>query len=188
MTRIIAGEFRGRRLSVPADTTRPTSDRVREAVFSMLGARVDIEGFRVVDLYAGTGALGLEAVSRGAASAVLVEADRKAAKVVRDNIATCRAGGRARVVDRTVESFLSAAAGPFDLAFIDPPYDVTTAAVDAVLTSLVPALSDGAWVLVERGARTAPISWPDGVDEVSSKKYGDSIVHLGVRASDFSDR
>ncbi|GAC79799.1 16S rRNA (guanine966-N2)-methyltransferase [Gordonia malaquae] len=181
MTRIIAGEFRGRRLSVPADTTRPTSDRVREAVFSMLGARLDLDGLRVADLYAGTGALGLEAVSRGAASAVLVEADRRAAKIVRDNIATCRAGGRARVVDRTVESFLSAAAGPFDLVFLDPPYDVTTADVDAVLALLLPALADDAWVLVERGARTDLITWPDGLDEVSTKKYGDSVVHLAAR-------
>ncbi|GEE02391.1 methyltransferase [Gordonia spumicola] len=180
MTRIIAGEFRGRRLGVPADTTRPTSDRVREAVFSMLGARLDLDGLRVADLYAGTGALGLEAVSRGAASAVLVEADRRAAKVIRDNIATCRAGGRARVVDRSVESFLSASAGPFDLVFIDPPYDLATDDVDTVLRLLVPSLSDDAWVLVERGARSVPISWPDGLDEVSSKKYGDSVVFLAA--------
>ncbi|WOC14538.1 16S rRNA (guanine(966)-N(2))-methyltransferase RsmD [Gordonia sp. MP11Mi] len=178
MTRIIAGEFRGRRLGVPAETTRPTSDRVREAVFSMLGARTDLDGLRVADLYAGTGALGIEAVSRGAESAVLVEADRRAAKVVRDNIAICRAGGRARVVERTVESFLAAAAGPFDLVFIDPPYDLSSGDVAAVLTLLLSALTDGAWVVVERGSRSMAVDLPDGLESVVDKKYGDSAVQL----------
>ncbi|MCF8569505.1 16S rRNA (guanine(966)-N(2))-methyltransferase RsmD [Gordonia sp. HY002] len=178
MTRIIAGEFRGRRLGVPADTTRPTSDRVREAVFSMLGARTDLDGVRVADLYAGTGALGIEAVSRGAESSVLVEADRRAAKVIADNVAVCQAGRRVRVVGRSVESFLASTAGPFDLVFIDPPYDVTSDDVAAVLTMLVPALADDAWVVVERGSRSGPVELPVGLEAVVDKKYGDSVVHL----------
>ena len=181
MTRIIAGEFRGRRLGVPAESTRPTSDRVREAVFSMLGARADLDGLRVVDLYAGTGALGIEAVSRGAASAVLVEADRRAARVVRDNVAICRAGNRVRVVDRSVESFLTAGAGPFDLVFIDPPYDLSSDDVAAILALVLPALSDGAWVVVERGSRSVAVDLPDGLEAVADKKYGDSRVQLAQR-------
>lgn len=181
MTRIIAGEFRGRRLGVPADTTRPTSDRVREAVFSMLGARIDLDGLRVADLFAGTGALGIEAVSRGAESAVLVEADRRAAKVVRENIAVCRAGQRARVVERTVESFLSAAAGPFDLVFIDPPYELSSDDVAAILALLVPALADDAWVVIERGSRSPVVPLPEGLESVAEKKYGDSTVRLVQR-------
>ncbi|MFZ2510293.1 MAG: 16S rRNA (guanine(966)-N(2))-methyltransferase RsmD [Gordonia sp. (in: high G+C Gram-positive bacteria)] len=124
MPRIIAGEFRGRRLAAPADSTRPTSDRVREAIASMLGARMDLTGSSVLDLYAGTGALALEALSRGAASAVLVESDRKAAAVARENIAVCGAGATARVVNRTVVSFLSGPGPRYDLVFLDPPYDV----------------------------------------------------------------
>ncbi|WP_132993687.1 16S rRNA (guanine(966)-N(2))-methyltransferase RsmD [Gordonia zhaorongruii] len=181
MTRIIAGEFRGRRLGVPADSTRPTSDRVREAVFSMLGARMDLDGLRVADLYAGTGALGLEALSRGAESLLLVESDRRAAKVVRDNIAVCRASGRARVVERTVASFLAAPAATFDLVLIDPPYDVETADVEQVLFSMLPALADGAWVVVERASRSPGLTWPDGYDVVTEKRYGDTVVMLAVR-------
>ncbi|WP_051198661.1 16S rRNA (guanine(966)-N(2))-methyltransferase RsmD [Gordonia shandongensis] len=181
MTRIISGDFRGRRLAVPADTTRPTSDRVREAVFSMLGSRFDVAGMRVLDLYAGTGALGLEAVSRGGASAVLVEADRRAAAVVRDNIAVCRATARARVVQRSAEAFLAAPAGVFDLVFLDPPYEVPTGDVDGVLAALVGAVADGGWVVLERGRRDGDVRWPEGFDEVVRKQYGDSVVLVATR-------
>lgn len=181
MTRIIAGEFRGRRLSVPADTTRPTSDRVREAVFSMLGSRMDLSDVRVLDLYAGTGALGIEAVSRGAASAVLVESDRRAAGVLRDNIAVCGAGTRVRIVNRSVESFVAAPSAEFDLIFLDPPYEVPTATVDAVIAGCAGMLAEGGWVVVERGRRGDDITWPAGLDEVATKKYGDSVVLLASR-------
>lgn len=181
MTRIIAGEFRGRRLAVPADTTRPTSDRVREAVFSMLSSRMDLSDLRVLDLYAGTGALGIEAVSRGAASAVLVESDRRAAGVLRDNIAVCGASSRVRIVNRSVESFLAAPAGIYDLIFLDPPYGVSDDEVDAVIAGSVAVLAPGGWVVVERGRRSNEVTWPAGVEEVTSKQYGDTVVQVGSR-------
>ncbi|GAC61255.1 hypothetical protein GSI01S_15_01250 [Gordonia sihwensis NBRC 108236] len=181
MTRIIAGDFRGRRLAVPADTTRPTSDRVREALFSMLGSRMDLSGVRVLDLYAGTGALGLEAVSRGAASAVLVESDRRAAGVLRDNVAVCGAASRVRIVNRPVESFLAAPSGTFDLILLDPPYEVPSEEVDRMISACEPVLASDGWVVVERGRRSAAVTWPDGLEEVTSKQYGDTVVVLGGR-------
>jgi len=181
MTRIIAGEFRGRRLSVPAETTRPTSDRVREAVFSMLGSRMDLSDMRVLDLYAGSGALGLEAVSRGAASAVLVESDRRAAGVLRGNIGVCGAAARVRIVNRSVESFIAAPSGEFDLIFLDPPYEVSTEDVNQVLAALSSLLSPEGWVVVERGRRSDDVTWPAGLEEVAAKQYGDSVVVLASR-------
>lgn len=180
MPRIIAGDFRGRRLAAPADGTRPTSDRVREAIASMLGARMDLVGTRVLDLYAGTGALALEALSRGAATAVLVEADRKAAAVARSNIGVCQAGARARVVNRTVASFLAAPGEVFDLVFADPPYEVDGDEVNAMLVALVPHLSDDAWVVVERASRSAVPQWPAGLELVAEKDYGDTRVLLAA--------
>lgn len=144
----------------------------------MLGARTDLEGARVADLYAGTGALGIEAVSRGAESSVLVEADHRAAKVIAGNVGICRAQRRVRVVERSVESFIASPAGPFDLVFIDPPYDVASDDVAALLTMLLPALAEGAWVVVERGSRTEAVELPAGLEAVVDKKYGDSVVHL----------
>lgn len=181
MPRIIAGEFRGRRLAAPAENTRPTSDRVREAVFSMLGARTDLAGRRVLDLYAGTGALGLEAVSQGADSAILVESGRKAAAALRVNIATCGAADRVRIAARSVTSYLAVANGPHDLVFIDPPYDLPAADVEDVLEALVPALSDDAWVVLERSSRSAPVRWPAGLRPVVEKTYGDTRVAVAAR-------
>ena len=179
MPRIIAGSFRGRRLAAPAQSTRPTSDRVREAIASMLGSRTDIADARVLDLYAGTGALALEALSRGAGQAVLVEADRKAAAVARENIAGCGAGDRARVVQRTAESFLAApSSSVFDLVFLDPPYALSADAVTEVLAALPPHLAPGAWVVLERASRDEDPRWPDALEEVARKDYGDTTVTL----------
>ncbi|MFT3714876.1 MAG: 16S rRNA (guanine(966)-N(2))-methyltransferase RsmD [Gordonia sp. (in: high G+C Gram-positive bacteria)] len=182
MPRIIAGDFRGRRLATPSDGTRPTSDRVREAVASMLGSRMDVADTRVLDLYAGTGALALEILSRGAGSAVLVEADRTAAGVARANIATCGAGGRARVVHRTVSAFLAAPGEQYDLVFLDPPYDLSTEDVSAVLADLRDHLADDGWVVLERAVRSDAPRWPDGLDEVAEKVYGDTRVTLAQYA------
>ncbi|MFC0315110.1 16S rRNA (guanine(966)-N(2))-methyltransferase RsmD [Gordonia phosphorivorans] len=178
MPRIIAGSFRGRRLAAPAQSTRPTSDRVREAIGSMLGSRTDIAGARVLDLYAGTGALALEALSRGAGHAVLVESDRKAAAVARENIATCGAGDRARLVQRTVESFLAAPSASFDLVFLDPPYAVGADAVTDVLAALPAHLAPEAWVVLERGSRDPEPQWPDALEVVAGKAYGDTVITL----------
>lgn len=181
MPRIIAGEFRGRRLAAPADSTRPTSDRVREAIASMLGARMDLAGARVLDLYAGTGALALEALSRGAATAVLVESDRKAAVVARENIAVCGAAASARVVHRTVASFLSAPGPRYDLVFLDPPYALTAAEVAEALAALVEHLDGDGWVVLERATRSEAVVWPEGLAPVASKVYGDTAIILAQR-------
>src|SRR3954468_4345589 len=125
VTRIIAGEARGRRLQVPiGDVTRPTSDRAREGLFSSLQSLGDVTGARVLDLYAGSGAVGLEALSRGALSATFVEDDPSALNAIRDNIANTKLAG-ANVVPMKVEHFLAADPEPrYDVAFLDPPYDV----------------------------------------------------------------
>src|SRR6476660_6554249 len=147
--RIVAGEWRGRRLvAPPGRTTRPTSDRVREAVFCILGP---LDGERVLDLFAGSGALGLEALSRGAGEATLVERDRAALKALRANVEALGAG--ARVIGGDVAAFLDSAAaagGHYDLVFLDPPY---RSGLGREL-SLEPVLAPGARVIVESDRRS----------------------------------
>lgn len=160
--------------------TRPTSDRVREAVFNALTARLDFTGLSVLDLYAGSGALGLEALSRGATSAIFVEADQRAAAVIAENIASL--GVRAAAVRRgSVDTVLTGGSTrPVDLVFADPPYDLDDAAVDAMLSVLADAgwVDRGTLVLVERRASSQPVSWPVGWDALSSRRYGDTRVEL----------
>ncbi|BBX26420.1 16S rRNA (guanine(966)-N(2))-methyltransferase RsmD [Mycolicibacterium alvei] len=160
--------------------TRPTSDRVREAVFNALTARLDFTGLSVLDLYAGSGALGLEALSRGATSATFVESDARAAAVIAENITAL--GVRNAAVRRgTVDSVLAGGATrPVDLVFADPPYDLGDAAVDAMLTVLAAAgwVAAGTLVLVERRSSSQPVSWPDGWDVLSARRYGDTRVEL----------
>lgn len=153
---------------------------MREAVFNALTARVDFTGLAVLDLYAGSGALGLEALSRGAASALFVEADQRAAAVIAKNIAALGVTG-ATVRRGTVASVLAAGTDrPVDLVLADPPYDVEAAAVDAMVT----ALADGGWVgegavvMVERRATSDPVAWPDGWTALSARRYGDTRVEL----------
>ena len=160
--------------------TRPTSDRVREAVFNALTARLHFTGLSVLDLYAGSGALGLEALSRGATSATFVESDARAAAVIAENITAL--GVRNAAVRRgTVDSVLAGGATrPVDLVFADPPYDLGDAAVDAMLTVLAAAgwVAAGTLVLVERRSSSQPVSWPDGWDVLSARRYGDTRVEL----------
>ncbi|MEU7628955.1 16S rRNA (guanine(966)-N(2))-methyltransferase RsmD [Nocardia sp. NPDC049220] len=180
MTRIVAGAAGGRRLRVPPAGTRPTSDRVREALFSALDARIDFAGARVLDLYAGSGALGLEALSRGAEHALLVEYNRKAAAVVRGNIADLGLPG-AQLRIATVASVLeSGGAGAFDVVFSDPPYALENAAVQADLRALAERdwLRPGALVVLERSARSAEIDWPPGFIPAKSRRYGETRVDL----------
>ncbi|MEV0293016.1 16S rRNA (guanine(966)-N(2))-methyltransferase RsmD [Nocardia sp. NPDC050710] len=186
MTRIVAGTAGGRRLRVPPAGTRPTSDRVREALFSALDARMDFDGARVLDLYAGSGALGLEALSRGAARALLIESDRKAAAIVRGNIADLGLPGAELRVGAVSAVLEQAGAGEFDLVFSDPPYDVETGAVTADLRALAERgwLTPDAVVVVERSIRSPEIDWPAGYIPAKARKYGETRIELAEFAPD----
>lgn len=180
MTRIIAGEARGLRLDVPRSGTRPTSDRVRESLFGALESADAIADARVLDLYAGSGALGFEALSRGAASVELVERSRPAASVVRRNIQiVTKALGEAsiRVHESAVLTFLKRGVGTYDLVFTDPPYDLDDEAMTADLIALSPLLSADAVVVIERARRATP---PDveaaGLEVFREKSYGDTAI------------
>jgi len=169
---------------VPRTGTRPTTDRVRESLFNVLTSRVDFAGASVLDLYAGSGALGLEAMSRGATSAVFVESDARAAAVIAKNIAAL--GVAATVRRGPVAAVLAGRADrPVDLVFADPPYDVPA----ADLEKLVEALITGGWVragsvvVVERGASGPELAWPDGWEVWPSRRYGDTRIELASQAS-----
>lgn len=181
MTRIVAGAAGGRRLAVPPRGTRPTTDRVREALFNMLAARLDFDGLRVLDLYAGSGALGLEALSRGAGSVTFVEQDRRAAEVIARNIETVGLPGA--VLRRVpVATALAGAGTPMDLVLADPPYDLGAAEVEAVLEALDRGgwLAAGAVVAVERSAHAARLTWPAGWAVWPERRYGDSRIEAGA--------
>ncbi|MEU3019691.1 16S rRNA (guanine(966)-N(2))-methyltransferase RsmD [Nocardiopsis sp. NPDC007018] len=181
MTRIIAGAAGGRRICAPdGRTTRPTSDRAREALFASVQSDLgSLDGLRVMDLYAGSGAIGLEALSRGAAHALLVEADARAARVVRENIATLRLPGARLAADR-VERVLARGNtdAPYDLVVADPPYAVTDEEVASVLSALVEQgwLAEDAVLVVERSKRGPEPLWPEGVEWDRSRKYGEAIL------------
>lgn len=166
------------RLQVPAHGTRPTSDKVREALFSALEAGFEFDAARVLDLYAGSGALGLEALSRGAESLVLVEQSRQAVESLRANIAAVqqRVTAPARVAAESVQHFLRAAGGEFDLVFIDPPYELDNATVTADLELLVPLLSPDALVVVERDARSGAFALPAGLTLWRQRSYGETVL------------
>ena len=176
MTRVIAGAAKGRRLAVPTRGTRPTSDRAREGLFNTLAALLDLAGSRVLDLYAGSGAVGLEALSRGASAAVLVEAYRAAAAIARRNAESVDLPGAA-VIARPVAAYLAGEPQPFDLVFADPPYATP---VDDVLAALAGGwLADGAVVVVERSARGVPPAWPDGIETLFTRRYGETALWYG---------
>jgi 16S rRNA (guanine966-N2)-methyltransferase len=180
MTRIISGLAGGRRIHTPPGTgTRPTSDRVREALFSRLDHLDVVHQRRVLDLYAGSGALGLEAASRGATGVLLVESDWAAVAVARKNIAELGLAGvsiRADAVERVLLAGPTSQEGRFDLVLADPPYDVTEEALGDVLALLVTHgwLSDDAFLVVERSARSPEPRWPQGLDGVGERRYGDT--------------
>jgi len=177
MTRVIAGEFGGRALTVPKAGTRPTTDRVREAIFSRLDHAGALRGATVLDLYAGSGALGLEALSRGAAHATLVESAAAAARVIEANVRALGVSARATVVRERALAFTERSHTPWDVVFIDPPYDLPVAEVEAVLAALTHRLGPAATVMLE-GARRAPLpAWPDALEHATSKEYGETVVH-----------
>ncbi|TKR23428.1 16S rRNA (guanine(966)-N(2))-methyltransferase RsmD [Cellulomonas hominis] len=183
MTRVVAGSVGGRTLAVPPQGTRPTSERVREALFSRLEHLDAVEDARVLDGYAGSGALGLEAASRGAAHVVLVEWGKAAAEVCRKNVAALGLRGRVDVVRERVEAYVARpAAEPWDLVLLDPPYDVPDATLAEVLAALVPALTVESVVVVERSTRSAAPPWPEGMHGFDTRAYGETAVHLGARS------
>ena len=179
MTRIVAGIARGRRLEVPPAGTRPTSDRAREAMFNSLRSLLDLDGAHVLDLYAGSGAVGLEALSRGAAAVSLVEADRVACAVLRRNIEALALPG-ARLVARPVAAFLAGEPQQYQFVFADPPYALGDPELAAMLSRLIAGwLAPDAVVVVERDARGAEPDWPDGVTPVMNRRYGAGVLWYG---------
>jgi 16S rRNA (guanine966-N2)-methyltransferase len=201
--RVISGELRGRRFTAPKGTaTRPTSDRVREAVFSIIADHVP--GARVLDLFAGSGAMAIEALSRGAASAVLVESDRHTLRVLEHNLFELGLSGRASTLCAPVERFLAASpppghalaadggpaanasappkgpsTGPFDLIFADPPYRIGPALAAGILTDVARRgwMSPGALIVWEHAAG-APPEAPDGIRLAKTRRYGDTQISI----------
>ena len=180
MTRIISGLAGGRRIyTLPGIGTRPTSDRVREALFSRLEHLDVVHDARVLDLYAGSGALGLEAASRGARSVLLIESDRAAAAVIRRSIAELSLPGvtlRTDTVERALLSGPAAVEARFNLVLADPPYNVTEQVLGDVLTLLITHrwLSEDALVVVERSARSPEPRWPRGLVGAGERRYGET--------------
>jgi 16S rRNA (guanine966-N2)-methyltransferase len=203
VARVIAGEAGGRRLAVPdGRDTRPTSDRAREGLFATVSSIVgSLAGARVLDLYAGSGAVGLEALSRGAEHVLLVEQGGRAARVIRQNIEAIGLPGAAVIADR-VERVLArgpapaggqdctapaggqdcTAEGQYDVVFADPPYALAGAAVTQVLSLLAERgwLAPGALVIVERATRSGPVSWPDGFVPDRARRYGEATFWYGL--------
>ena len=171
--RVIAGSARGITLAAPPGrSTRPITDRVKETLFGILGERVP--DARVVDLYAGSGAIGIEALSRGAASATFVEADRRAVATLRDNLRRTGLMDDASVVHMQVEPFLSGTEpGPWDLAVLDPPYE--TRDIVAPLRALVPQLAPGASVVIKHFWRTEPPE-VEGLAVVRQRRFGETML------------
>ena len=189
MSRIIAGRAKGRRLATPKGAnTRPTTDRTREALFSALASWFDaadaaaeeqLAGYSMLDLFAGTGAVGLEAASRGASPVVLVEADRPTAKLIAANAAS--AGLQADVRAGKAETFAAAPGRSFDLIFIDPPYAVPTEQVEALLAQLVDgAVAPRGLVVVERSVRDREPAWPPAFTETWRRDYGETCLLFGA--------
>ena len=200
MTRVIAGEAGGRRLAVPpGTTTRPTSDRAREGLFSSLLSELGrFDGVRVLDLYAGSGAIGLEALSRGAERVLLVESDARAAAVIKANVKAVDLPGATVAVDRVERLLARPPAGDqgqdqhqnqdqdrFDLVIADPPYALTEDAVTRVLTLLQGGwLADDALVVIERATRSGPLDWPPGFLPGKSRRYGEATFWYGWYGSE----
>ena len=187
MTRIIGGTAGGRRLTTPRGArTRPTSDRVREALFSAIESWCgSLQGLRFLDLYAGSGAVGLEAWSRGAGIVTMVEQDKKTAALIATNAATI-GFPRANVIATAVSTALAKSPmAPYDIVFLDPPYPLTEEALAADLAALADNdwLVPGALVVVERGSRSPEPTWPDLVEDTRSKKYGETTLWYGHAAT-----
>jgi 16S rRNA (guanine966-N2)-methyltransferase len=189
MTRVIAGMAGGRRLAVPpGQGTRPTSDRAREGLFSswesLRGGT--LAGARVLDLYGGSGAVGLEALSRGAAHVLLVEADPRAARTIRANVHAIGLPGaevRAGKAEKTIA--MTTPTTPYDVVFLDPPYAVTDAELREILLTLLARgwLADDALITVERSTKGGEFHWPQGIDGLRARRYGEGTLWYGRAAA-----
>jgi 16S rRNA (guanine966-N2)-methyltransferase len=186
VTRVIAGEAGGRRLAVPdGRETRPTSDRAREGLFGTVASIVGpLAGTRVLDLYAGSGAVGLEALSRGASRVLLVESGARATAVIRQNIGALGLPGATLIADR-VERVLAHSPPEderYDVVFADPPYAMADAEISRVLSLLTGEgwLARDALVIVERATRSGPVRWPDGFVPDRARKYGEATFWYGL--------
>lgn len=188
MTRVIAGQAGGRRLAVPAGRdTRPTSDRAREGLFASIGSLAGpLTGARVLDLYAGSGAVGLEALSRGAGHVLLVESSARASRVIAQNVAALGLPGAEVVTDRVERVLARGPAGPagarYGIVFADPPYAMPDAEVTRMLADLISRdwLAPGALVIVERATRSGPVTWPDGIEPDHDRRYGEATFWYGL--------
>ncbi|MCZ9309138.1 16S rRNA (guanine(966)-N(2))-methyltransferase RsmD [Corynebacterium uberis] len=184
MARIISGHARGRKLKVPPEGTRPTSDRAKEGLFSSLQVRFGFEGRTVLDLFAGSGALGLEALSRGAQSVVLVDAARAATAIIRHNAHTVGLPGV--TIEEAVASTYVARAphNHFDMVLADPPYDLDDTAIAEMVRALIPTLRPGAVVVIERHKDSAPTDWPDTLvpttQKLKKRTYGIARMDMAV--------
>jgi len=181
VTRIVGGTLGGRRLvTPPGASTRPTAEKVRAALANSLQATGGLDGARVLDLYAGSGALGLELLSRGASTAVFVEKDRAALTALRSNVALAALG--VTVVAADVLGFLGTPGiGRFDVVVADPPYDLAQGELVAVLDRLTVAgaLAAHADVIVERGVKAGEPAWPDPLTGIRVRRYGDTLLCYG---------
>jgi 16S rRNA (guanine966-N2)-methyltransferase len=184
MTRIVGGAAKGRRLAVSPRGTRPTSDRAREALFSSLAGLLDVAGARVLDLFAGTGGVGLEALSRGAAAACFVESDRAVCEILRRNVETVGIPG-ATVHRRPAAAYLVGAGAdePFDLVFADPPYSFGEQQLEVLLSTVASPrwLAGSAVLVVERSARGLEPKWPDAIEAFKQRRYGEGVLWYGRR-------
>ncbi|OIQ29205.1 MAG: 16S rRNA (guanine(966)-N(2))-methyltransferase RsmD [Alphaproteobacteria bacterium MedPE-SWcel] len=178
--RIIAGEFRGRALAAlgkgdAAAHLRPTTDRVRESLFNVLAHQIDLDGVRVLDLFAGTGALGLEALSRGAAEVCFVDDGRAAQRLIAKNIEICRAQPRCQLLRRSALKLGAAPAAPFDVVFLDPPYGKSLGQTALSVISAGGWIAPGALVVWEE---SSPMEAPAGFTLQEARKYGDTHITL----------
>ena len=185
--RVIAGLYRGRALRAPkGEHTRPTTDRVRESLFSALVSQLgpELAAGAVLDAFAGSGAMGIEALSRGCCTAVFVENDRAAVRVLRDNLESLGAQSKALIVEGDVLSLAERRAlpgGPFSLLLLDPPYRLAWVEIEVLTSALARSglLDDGA-VIVYEHASGSPAEWPSGFDLITQKKYGSTGIDIVV--------